>query len=402
MIIPLRTDSRLHSTPYMNWALIAANVLAFVFVQHFSTAGGHWGFDFRVVNRRLTTALELSPDVPDVKTFITYAFMHGGFMHLLGNMLFLYIFGNNVNDKMGHAGYLAFYLSGAVLSGIAFILMESHHQGVIGASGAVASVTGAYLVLFPRSNVTIVYFWYFFGKYELPSLWFILFFFIKDIVLNSFNFGPAENVAHAAHIGGTIFGFTLCVILLALRLLPRDQFDLVAVIKQWNRRRQYRDMVRGGYNPFDSTPRQRPGQPPPPPDPRQEHIMNVRGAILDAIARHDIPTAAELYLQLIAADPQQVLPKQAQLDVANQLAGENRYTEAAQAYETLLRVYPKTEQIEQLELMLGLIYSRYLSQYDRSMHFLQRALLRLHEESALTLARDEIKRIQPFLTPRPV
>ena len=130
--------------------------------------------------------------------------------------------------------------------------------------------------------------------------------------------------------------------------------------------------------------------------------MNVRGAILDAIARHDIPTAAELYLQLIAADPQQVLPKQAQLDVANQLAGENRYTEAAQAYETLLRVYPKTEQIEQLELMLGLIYSRYLSQYDRSMHFLQRALLRLHEESALTLARDEIKRIQPFLTPRPV
>jgi hypothetical protein len=324
--------------------------------------------------------------------------MHANVMHLVGNMLFLYIFGNNVNDKMGHAGYLAFYLAGSVFAGIAFVLMESHHQAVIGASGAVAAVTGAYLVLFPRSNVTIFYFWYFFGKYELPSIWFILFFFLKDVF---FNFAGQDSVAHAAHIGGTLFGFTLCIVLLSLRMLPRDQFDLVAVIKQWNRRRQYRDMVKGGYNPFDSTPRPRPGQPPPPPDARQEHIMNVRGAILDAVSRRDIPTAAHLYLQLKQADPQQALPKQAQMDVANQLTGEQRYTEAAEAYETLLRIYPKIEQIEQMELMLGLIYARYLNQYDRATHFLQRAMLRLHEQSALELARGELKRIEPMVTSRP-
>jgi membrane associated rhomboid family serine protease len=397
MIIPLRTDSRLHSTPYMNWALIVVNILVFGLVQHASTAGGHLAFDFRYVNPRITSYYQLSPDLPELKTFVTYAFMHANIMHLAGNMLFLYIFGNNVNDKMGHAGYLAFYLAGAVFAGIAFILMESHYQGVIGASGAVAAVTGAYLVLFPRSHVTIVYFWYFFGKFELPSMWFIAFFFVKDLF---FNFAGQDSVAHAAHIGGTVFGFTISVVLLSLRLLPRDQFDLVAGIKQWNRRRQYRDMVSRGYNPFDSTPRQKPG-PPPPPDPRQEQIMNVRAAILEAVGRHDLGNAASLYLQLKQLDPQQALPKQAQLDIANQLAGEQQYTQAAEAYETLLRVYPKTEQIEQFELMLGVIYARYLNQYDRAAHFLQRAALRLHDPSALSLANEELKRIGPLLTARP-
>jgi len=395
MIIPLRTDSRLHSTPYMNWALIVANVLVFAFVQH--KVDHQFQFDFTDINNRITGYYQLSPDFPDLKTFVTYAFMHANIMHLVGNMLFLYIFGNNVNDKMGHAGYLAFYLAGSVFAGMAFVLMEGHHHGVIGASGAVAAVTGAYLVLFPRSHVTIVYFWYFFGKYDVPSMWFIVFFFVKDVF---FNFAQQDGVAHAAHIGGTLFGFTLSIVLLSLRLLPRDQFDLVAGIKQWNRRRQYRDMVSRGYNPFDSAPRQKPG-PPVPPDPRQEQIMNIRAAILEAVARHDLPNAASLYLQLKQFDPQQALPKQAQLDIANQLAGEQKYTQAAEAYETLMRVYPKIEQIEQYELMLGVIYARYLDQFDRAAHFLQRAVLRLHDSNALSLANDELKRIGPLVTPRP-
>jgi membrane associated rhomboid family serine protease len=396
MIIPLRTDSRLHSTPYMNWALIVINVLVFVFVQH--KVDRQLAFDFRTdINPRITAFYQLSPDFPELKTFVTYAFMHANFMHLAGNMLFLYIFGNNVNDKMGHAGYLGFYLAGSVFAGMTFVLMESHHHGVIGASGAVAAVTGAYLVLFPRSHVTIVYFFYLIGKYDVPSLWFIVFFFVKDLF---FNFASQDSVAHAAHIGGTLFGFTLSLVLLSLRLLPRDQFDLVAGIKQWNRRRQYRDMVSRGYNPFDSAPRQKSG-PPAPPDPRQEHIMNLRGAILEAIGRHDLPNAASLYLQLKQVDPQHAMPRQAQLDIANQLAGEQQYPQAAEAYETLMRVYPKIEQIEQYELMLGLIYARYLNQYDRAAHFLQRAILRLHDPNALSLANEELKRIGPLLTPRP-
>jgi len=125
--------------------------------------------------------------------------------------------------------------------------------------------------------------------------------------------------------------------------------------------------------------------------------MSFRGAILEAVSGHDLPTAAHLYLQLKQVDPQQALPKPAQLDIANQLAGEQQYPQAAEAYETLLRVYPKAERIEEIELMLGLVYSRYLSEYDRAQQYLRRAMLRLHDENALQMAREELTRIDALM-----
>jgi membrane associated rhomboid family serine protease len=397
MIIPLGTDSRLRHTPYTNWALIAINVIVFVVFQHLYRSGGHWALNMAEVNPLTTSQFDLPPVRPELYDFVTYAFMHAGWMHLLGNMLFLYIFGNNVNDKMGHIGYLAFYLAGGIFAGIAYVLLQSGSVPVVGASGAIAAVTGAYLVLFPRSNVSIFYFWFFIGRLEIPSLWFILFFFAQDVI---FNFAGNSGVAHVAHIGGTIFGFTVSFVMLLAQLLPRDQFDLVAMVKQWNRRRQYRDMVSKGYNPFEYGSRQRGDQPVPPPDPRQEEILTTRAAILEAVARHDLATAAHLYVQVKQLDPQQGLPKQAQLDVANQLAGEQRFPQAAEAYETFLRVYPKAEQIEQVELMLGLVYARYLGQYDKARHYLQRAMLRLHDENALRMAREELAHIESQTQPR--
>src|SRR5258708_39834073 len=106
MIIPIRTDSPLRHTPYMNWALIVANVVMFLIQQASPAVAGLY---------------ELSPRDPSLYTFITYAFLHANFMHIAGNMLFLYIFGNNVNDKMGHLAYLAFYLAGAVFAGVAYV-----------------------------------------------------------------------------------------------------------------------------------------------------------------------------------------------------------------------------------------------------------------------------------------
>ena len=102
MILPLRTDSPLRSTPWMNWALIAANTVMFI-VQT------------SVWNRQAPDALTLSPRDPLLINYFTYQFLHGDVLHLFGNMLFLYIFGNNVNDKMGHLGYLGFYVFGLVM-----------------------------------------------------------------------------------------------------------------------------------------------------------------------------------------------------------------------------------------------------------------------------------------------
>src|SRR3954452_13148898 len=146
MFIPIRTDSPLRVTPYMNWAIILLNVAAYVAQRSVP------GFE---------SALKLYPKDPAIFAFFGYQFLHANLMHLLGNMLFLYIFGNNVNDKIGHVGYLAFYLASCVASGIGYVLLPQvtasvvSSTPVIGASGAVAAVTGAYLSLFPRSNITI-------------------------------------------------------------------------------------------------------------------------------------------------------------------------------------------------------------------------------------------------------
>src|SRR5688572_844214 len=109
MLIPIRTDSPLRHTPWMNWGIIGVNVLMFIGQQIF---------------RRQMLALHLDPSDPSLVNFLSYAFLHGDAWHIVGNMLFLYIFGNNVNDKLGHLGYLAFYLSGAVFAGVGYTVAE--------------------------------------------------------------------------------------------------------------------------------------------------------------------------------------------------------------------------------------------------------------------------------------
>jgi membrane associated rhomboid family serine protease len=389
MIIPLRTDSPLRRTPYMNCALIAANfVVFFIQIAHNGAAPGSSSF---------VDPLILRPDDPRLWQYFTYAFLHANWLHIIGNMLFLYIFGNNINDRMGHVGYLAFYLAGAVFAGIGYVVVE-HQGGVLGASGAVAAVTGAYLVLLPRSNITILFFFYLVGTYEIPSLWFILFFFAQDVVgqIAPELFGGVEAVAHMAHIAGTLFGATLCCTMLAVGLLPRDQFDIVALVQRWNRRRQYRDMVSHGYNPFAGAPviQGRANPKPQPPDPNAQRVMEIRSQINQAISDHDLPTAADLYQALIQLDPNQVLARTAQLDMANFLASQQRYEEAAAAYERFARFYPKYEQIEQVHLMLGIVYGRYLHQPQIARENLIRALSRLHRPQDIDLAQTELRAVE--------
>jgi membrane associated rhomboid family serine protease len=369
----------------MNWGIIALNVATFL-VQSKFPATMRW--------------LALRPEDPSLLNFFTYSILHAGIGHLASNMLFLYIFGNNVNDKMGSIGYLGFYLAGTVFAGVGYAATSTHP--VIGASGAVSAVTGAYIVLFPRAHVTLLYFFFYIGVIEIPSAWFIAFYFLKDLFLN-FS-GMESGVAHMAHLSGTAFGFVVTFGLLSTNLLPRDHFDVVALVKQWNRRRQFRDLTASGYDPFAYH-----GPPPArvraesrlpgPADPRQEQIHDLRAQIGEAMSQRDQARAAELYVQLRGIDPEQVLPRQAQLDVANQLASEQLYPAAADAYELFLRHYKNFEQIEQVELMLGLIYARYLERYDRAKEYLLRAMARLHGDRELGLARAELQRIEPLLAP---
>ncbi|HMB96133.1 MAG TPA: rhomboid family intramembrane serine protease [Tepidisphaeraceae bacterium] len=371
-MIPLRTDSPLRRTPWMNWSLIAANVLMFVAQQRLWPGNPPYA---------------LQPRNPHLYQYFTYQFLHGSPLHLLGNMLFLYIFGNNVNDRMGNWGYLAFYLAGGVAAGIGHVL--SSPAPVIGASGSISAVTGAYIVLLPRSHITVLYWFFFIGLIELPSVFFIALSFAMDFILG---FGGGDSgVAHLAHISGALFGFLISFVLLSLKLLPRDQFDLFALVQRWNRRRQYRDMVSRGFDPF--------GRTPPPAksavDPNLGRIQDIRAQISEAIGQNNIQDAIKFYLELHAIDPQQVLARQNQLDIANQLFAEGIHGAAADAYEGFIRFYPKYEQIEQVQLMLGLLYARYLNRSDKARQNLQAALERLSSSREIDLAKDELSRLSP-------
>jgi membrane associated rhomboid family serine protease len=371
--IPLRTDSPLKSTPYMNWALIVINVLVFVA----TSANPQWVSQF-----------ELHPRNPSVWEFFTYQFLHANTMHIAGNMLFLYIFGSNVNDKMGAVGYLAFYLAGGIVAGICYALTEKAGFPIVGASGAIAAVTGAYLILFPKSLITIVYWFFFIGRYEIQSMWFILAFFCLDI----FEVFPGQDgVAHMAHIGGTIFGSMVCLGLVATHLLPRDQWDVWALIQRWNKRRQYRDMVARGYNPFEYTSTGKRREP----SPNAEQVQAVREKINAAVGMRKMDIAADLYVQMVHLDADQILARQAQLDVATQLHHDNRYNDAAEAYEKLLRAYPNMERSEQIELMVGILYSRYLHNDEKARLHLNRAIARLHEGREMDLAKAELAAMAP-------
>ncbi|TFG50467.1 MAG: rhomboid family intramembrane serine protease [Candidatus Brocadiia bacterium] len=383
MLLPIRTNIRPWRTPYANYALIIANLIVF-FLQFHQDPSTH-----QIVNRSWVEHFMLNPARPYLSQFITYAFLHGGFVHILGNMFFLYIFGNNVNDKLGHIGYLCLYLAGAVFSGIGHAMMSS--SPVLGASGAVAAVTGAYLVLFPQTLITVAYWFIFIGTVEVPALYFIA---LKMIFLDNIITRSTENVAYDAHISGYAFGILSMVGLLATGLISSSDFDLWAMIRMWNRRRVYRDSVSSGYDPYTGQLRKeirvKQAQKSSEEERKEEKILAFRAEIGKRISEHNLSAAAGAYLDLITIDREQVPPFQYLLDIANQLASENKPAESAEAYEKFLANYKSYEYSEQVQLMLGILYSRYLGKAELAKIHLQAALGKLKDPGQIKMCKTEL------------
>jgi len=390
MLLPIRTSIRPYRTPYANYGLIVVNAVIFL-LTYMHRVNSFTGAE--AVLRPWAEQFMLTPIRPYLWQFVSYAFLHGGFLHIFFNMYFLYLFGNSVNDKLGSVGYLCFYLAGAVFSGIGHTLFSE--APVLGASGAVAAVTGAYMVLFPQSLITVIYWFFFIGTIELPALYFIL---LKLIVLDNIVARYTPNVAYDAHLAGYALGIAAMLGLLATGLITSSRFDLWTMIKQWNHRRRYRDTVTGGYDPFTGrgarkieakevkkTPRQRR---------HEEKIQQIRNDIAARIGQRNLPAAAELYLELMAVDSEQILPRQYLLDIANQLASQSRSAESAQAYEQFLAHYSNYEYIEQIQLMVGILYSRYLDKPDLAMKHLKAAAEKLSEPGQLKMCKDELAKLQ--------
>lgn len=210
--LPSLTDAPLHRNPWTNCILLLANVATFV---------------LQTYRPDLTTHFMLDASSLHLTQFLSYAFLHISPGHLLFNLLVLWMLGNNINDRLGHLGYLAFYLAAAVFSAIGFLAVGG--LAMVGASGAIGGVMGAYLTLFPRSNIRLK-----FASLTLdsPAMYFISLFFAYNVFMSFVGEITLQQVAYQAHIAGMIFGFTIGIALLRLSLLPPDHLDLLAIIHQ--------------------------------------------------------------------------------------------------------------------------------------------------------------------------
>ena len=200
--------------PWANYLLIFTNLAVF-FLQ--------------LRNPTLMPRYQLNGRALSVSQFITYAFLHVGWAHLLFNMAVLYVLGNDINIRLGQVGYIAFYLAGAVVSGLGFVLSGGRDQSMVGASGAVGAVMGAYLVLLPRSNISL---WIGIAWLEVPSMYFVIIFFCYNLIMSLANRAAAQQVAYEAHISGMVYGFLMTTLLLMSRLLPRQGTDLLSILRQ--------------------------------------------------------------------------------------------------------------------------------------------------------------------------
>lgn len=376
MIIPIRTQSEVRQTPRANYALLALNVLAFVvFDERFI------GSAASALRERLGLAFVSAS--PELYQFFTYQFLHGDMWHLAGNMLFLWVFGNSVNGKMGDLPYLLFYLAGGVFAAWGFAVSHKGPELLVGASGSIAAITTAYLVLFPRSRVTVLFLFFFITFFEVSAMLIIG---LKIIVWDNIiapGIGGVGNVAYQAHWAGYIFGFFGTMGMLLIRALPRDQFDMLALWSRWKRRREFagvsRESAARPYGPVSRpepiSEKQRTVE-----DEQLDKVSDLRSRIAEALVANNMSAAADLYEEMLGVDPKQCLSEAHQLAVARYFYTTDRFAEAVAAFERFIECYPRSNECSNVRLLLGIVYARDLEQWEKADHHLTKTWQALRDE----------------------
>jgi membrane associated rhomboid family serine protease len=213
-LIPIHDDNPTRIKPYVTLGLIGACVLVFLWQLTLGDSVERVVFALGAIPAVLFNHAHLSPDIVIVPAWVTpftSMFLHGGWMHLIGNMLFLWIFGNNVEDAMGHVRFFVFY----VLCGLVAVFAEAlPNTGaeipMIGASGAISGVLGAYLLLYPHARVLVVIpLGLILYPVRLPAVWVLAFWFVFQLVSSLIASTEGGGVAFGAHIGGFLAGMAL-------------------------------------------------------------------------------------------------------------------------------------------------------------------------------------------------
>ena len=207
-MVPLNDDNPSSTTPVIVYGLIALNVVIFLYEQSLGARALQLFFnEWAIIPADLTS---------EWFTLITSQFLHGGWLHIGGNMLYLWVFGNNIEDQLGHVKFLIFYLACGALAGLAqWFFDPTSTIPTLGASGAIAGIMGAYIIRFPRAKIlTLVPLFIFITTFRIPAIFFLGWWFVQQALYSVASLGAevdmgSGGVAYWAHAGGFVFGVVL-------------------------------------------------------------------------------------------------------------------------------------------------------------------------------------------------
>jgi membrane associated rhomboid family serine protease len=355
VFIPLGTNLETRRRPIIVYGLVALNIaihiLVFTGFRQDNAAIVEW---FNSLKLRAAGFGWWEP--------FSYQFLHDprGIGHIASNMIFLLAFGGVVECRLGRIGFLALYLVGGALAGLLQIAMTG--GSVIGASGSVSVVAGAFLALHPRGQVNGL--WLLPpSRISMPAAWLLGLYAAIDLVNTLTDaFGATRTgVGTIAHLAGLAFGLCVCMTLLGTGVLARNDFDLYFMLKQWKRRRDLRAATAAaGIGTADGPIAARVRA-----DSADEMSPKERTLRLTIAAAHrerDLVLAAQIYRDLLAINPTATLPSALQLDVANQLAKAGESRAARAAYANFVDRFRSDPAVTEARLMLAVIELRRLGE----------------------------------------
>ena len=380
MILPIGDDNPKDTTPYVHYGIMTVNIAVFVLFT--------MGFRNLKEARAFYERWGLVPAQFSVVKIFTSMYLHGGFGHLFGNMLFLWIVGDNVEDRVGHFGYFVFYHAAGVAACLAHVAFHSESMmPVVGASGAISAAMGAYAVFFPTAKIKIWYwvFLFFMDVVYISAKWAVGLWFLEQLLLRMLGGNP--GVAYEAHIGGVAFGAVAAWVL--KRTVLREPDSVRRIVRPAAARPTSR-WAHGEGKPVEATLVQ-------PVDAAElQHVDDASG-IHSALSGGDLRTAYRYFTRATGGGSRPALDRGLMMRLGEALVMAGSYGPASRVYEVVLQKHPETDEAPEAAFRLGTILSRAFADYTRAQGYLLKARETHRDIHRRKQADDELRRIDAYL-----
>jgi len=390
VLIPIGDENYGDKKPILNYILIGLNVAVYVFVTLPASVDSYNG---------VVLAYGLDPGKKSLLTFITSMFLHGGIFHLIGNMLFLYIFGDNIERKLGHVGYFFFYMGTGIVAGLAFAVTGEEGRPAIGASGAVSGVLGAYIFFFKNNRIKVFYWFFFFiGTFHIKAFWGLGIWIAKDVLMAMAEQGNSvgTGVAYMAHIGGFAAGLLTAVALHMLKITKPGEGGAASRHVGW-------EHVTGQDWRGRST-SWKPGHRAPRREPRPASSIPVKMRSPESsVSEITGLVDSEDFMALAAACRKArfyfgpgALPLELEEKIARRALAEGRFLIAADSFSALVKKHGTSPNLGYFHAMLGIIHADHLDNFALARQHLKKALELENEQKLQKQVESHIEALDAF------